>query len=180
MGDSETRHDLPAWFLAEAKVFLRIDHDLDDAAIAAMVRSAAGLCERYTGQMLLRREISETRASASEWQRLRARPVSAITGIVALANDGAQTAIPSEHYAVDIDGDSNGWFRLSGPLSSGRVMVEYTAGLANDWNDVPDALRQGILRLAAHLYTHRDAPDDGGPPAAVAALWRPYRRMQLA
>jgi len=30
------------------------------------------------------------------------------------------------------------------------------------------------------MFAHRDAPDDAGPPAVVAALWRPWRRMRLA
>jgi uncharacterized phiE125 gp8 family phage protein len=67
--------------------------------------------------------------------------------------------------------------RISGSTAA-RVAVE--AGLAEDWNGVPEPLRQGIVRLTAHLYAHRDAAGDAGPPAAVAALWRPWRRMRLA
>jgi hypothetical protein len=36
-----------------------------------------------------------------------------------------------------------------------------------------------VLRLVAHLFTSRDGPG-GDPPAAVTALWRPYRRLRLA
>ncbi|MFD1952261.1 head-tail connector protein [Sphingomonas arantia] len=43
--------------------------------------------------------------------------------------------------------------------------------------EVPAAVAQGIVRLAAHFHAHRD--DDAGPPAVVAALWRPYRQMRL-
>ena len=52
-------------------------------------------------------------------------------------------------------------------------------GLAADWNGIPEPLRQGIIRLVAHLYTHRDFADAGPPPTAVAALWRPWRRLRL-
>ena len=51
--------------------------------------------------------------------------------------------------------------------------------MAADQNDVPEPIRQGVLRLVAHLFTTRDG-SDGEPPAAVTALWRPYRRMKLA
>jgi hypothetical protein len=38
-----------------------------------------------------------------------------------------------------------------------------------------------VLRLAAHFYTYRtDAGAQAEPPAAVAALWRPWRRLRLA
>ncbi|HEX8445121.1 MAG TPA: head-tail connector protein [Sphingomonas sp.] len=43
--------------------------------------------------------------------------------------------------------------------------------------DMPAPVRQGIVRLAAYLYAHRD--DDAAPPAAVAALWRPFRQVRL-
>jgi uncharacterized phiE125 gp8 family phage protein len=59
------------------------------------------------------------------------------------------------------------------------MRVGYSAGIAEEWSGVPEPLRQGIVRLAAHLYTHRDSADDAGPPAVVTALWRPYRRMRL-
>ena len=37
---------------------------------------------------------------------------------------------------------------------------------------------QGVAMLAAHLFDHRES--DAVPPAAVAALWRPYRRLRLS
>jgi hypothetical protein len=43
---------------------------------------------------------------------------------------------------------------------------------------VPEPLRQGIVRLAAHLYAARGEVE-AVPPAAVAALWRPWRRVRL-
>jgi uncharacterized phiE125 gp8 family phage protein len=60
-----------------------------------------------------------------------------------------------------------------------RVQVSGMAGLASDENDVPEPIRQGVLRLVAHLFTVRDG-DGAEPPAAVTALWRPYRRMRLS
>ena len=81
-------------------------------------------------------------------------------------------------YAVDIDGRGEGWVRASS--GGGRVRVTAEAGLATGWSGLPGAIRQGAVRLAAHLFAHRDAADDAGPPAAVAALWRPYRRMRLS
>ena len=66
------------------------------------------------------------------------------------------------------------------PVAVARLRVGYHAGLAPDWPSLPEPLRQGIVRLVAHMFAHRDAPDDAGPPAVVAALWRPWRRMRLA
>ena len=70
--------------------------------------------------------------------------------------------------------------QLTSAIAQRRIAVAYRAGLAADWPSLPEALRQGAVRLVAHLHAHRDAGDDAGPPAAVAALWRPYRRMRLS
>jgi hypothetical protein len=53
------------------------------------------------------------------------------------------------------------------------------AVLPTAWAEVPPALGEGILRFAAHLYRDRDSASDSEPPAAVAALWRPYRTLKL-
>lgn len=52
------------------------------------------------------------------------------------------------------------------------------AALPLAWAEVPPALNEGILRFAAHLYRERDGAESE-PPAAVAALWRPYRVLRL-
>jgi uncharacterized phiE125 gp8 family phage protein len=93
--------------------------------------------------------------------------------------EAAGVALPSSSYAVDIDARDDGWVRVLDAGDATRVRVSGTAGLAMDENDVPEPIRQGVLRLVAHLFTARDG-DAGEPPAAVTALWRPYRRMRLA
>ena len=50
-------------------------------------------------------------------------------------------------------------------------------GGAESWEAVPAPLAHGVAMLAAHLFDHRES--DAMPPAAVAALWRPYRRVRL-
>ena len=67
---------------------------------------------------------------------------------------------------------------LERPGAAGRVRVHYSAGLAAHWDGVPEALRQGIVRLAAFGYSERSA--QAAVPAAVTALWRPWRRMVIA
>ena len=61
----------------------------------------------------------------------------------------------------------------------GAALLGGVEAMATDWNGIPEPLRQGIIRLAAHLFTHRDAADAGPPPTAVAALWRPWRRLRM-
>jgi uncharacterized phiE125 gp8 family phage protein len=59
------------------------------------------------------------------------------------------------------------------------VRASGAAGIAEDENGVPEPIRQGVLKLVAHLFAARDS-EGGEPPAAVTALWRPYRRLRLS
>lgn len=162
--------------LAEAKAYLRVESDAEDALIAGFVRTATALCEAFTGQMLLARGADDSIAGDGAWRRLAGAPVRGVDAVEALADDGAASALPDDGWASRIDASGEGWVRAIAP---GRARVTYRAGLADDWNGVPEPLRQGIARLVAHLHAVRDSPDDAGPPAAVAALWRPWRRVRL-
>lgn len=158
--------------LAECKAFLRLEHDDEDAVIAGFIRTAMALCEAFIGQWLIIREGEQRLAVDGGWQRIGAVPVVAVSGVVNAAGPLAGAAFES-----DIDVAGNGWVRLT-DLGTAPV-VRFRCGLGADWNGVPEPLRQGMIRLVVHLFTHRDAADAGPPPAAVAAMWRPYRRLRL-
>lgn len=161
--------------LAECKAYLRLERDDDDALIAGVIRTAMALCEAFIGQWLIVREGEQRLASDGGWQSLAALPVVSITGLY-----GMGSPAPGVAYETDIDVSGMGWVRLADADAISAPSVRFLAGIGRDWNDVPEPLRQGLIRLVAHLYTHRDAADAGAPPAAVAALWRPWRRLRLS
>ena len=162
--------------LDEVKAFLRAGHSEEDGLIAGFVRSAMATCEAFTGLALIERGVTEIVPASARWTRLTPTPVRAIEGVEAIGPDGTATPIAAEGFAVDIDAAGDGWVRVFG--LAGRVRVSFTAGLAADWNKVPEPLRQGIVRLAAHLYAAR-GESEGPPPVSVAALWRPWRRLRV-
>lgn len=164
----------------QVKAYLRVFGNDEDALIAGLVRSATELCEAFTRVTLVDRAIEETLPIRPTWTRLARAPVRTIAGVSILALSGAATPLPAEAYAIDIDAAGDGWVKLSRSAGAGRALVAYRAGLGADWSGVPEALRQGIVRMAAHLYAHRDREDGRGPPAAVTALWLPYRRLRLS
>lgn len=158
--------------LAEVKAYLRLEHGEDDGMLAGFVRTAMALCEAFTGQWLIVRVGVQRLDADTGWQRLGIAPVVEITGV-----DRADGSLPAADYETDIDAAGTGWVRLKAPIIGARATAR--AGLGDDWNDLPEPLRQGIIRLVAHLHAHRDAADAGPPPTAVAALWRPWRRLRL-
>ncbi|HEV2865929.1 MAG TPA: head-tail connector protein [Allosphingosinicella sp.] len=165
--------------LAEVKAYLRIETSDEDALLAGLIRSAADICEAFLGRLLIARRVDEVLAAPRAWTRLAAAPVRAIETVAALSVDGSAVALTTGAYAVDIDAAAEGWVRLLAPLEAKRVRVTYVAGLATDANGVGEAVRQGLIRLAAHLYVARDDIAASAPPAAVTALWRPSRRLRL-
>ncbi len=163
-----------------AKAFLRIENDLEDALVANLLAAAIRHVEGFTNLIVLRRTGVDRLAVSGAWQRLGVTPVHAITAVTGLPVEGEAFALPVGAYALDVDGSGDGWVRVTQPGAAVRVDVIVDAGLAAGWGDVPEPLRLAILRLTGHLYTYRDTAEDSGPPAAVAALLRPWRRMRLS
>lgn len=161
--------------VAELRAFLRIEGSQHDPELATHLRVATETCERFLGTPLLPRRLRERLQAATRWQPLGEASVRSIDAVHSVAGDGTMRAMRIEAWAIDIDSRGGGWVRLTGPDDAQVIAVDYVAGSAGDWNAVPETLRHGILRLAAHL--HVDA--DGVPPAAIAALWRPWRTMRL-
>ncbi len=164
--------------LAEAQAYARVETGEEEALLAALVRTASALCESFTGQVLVARPFEEMLALGYKWQRLSLTPVRAIEEVAAVWPDGSTRVLATSEFEVEVDGRGDGWVRAAGE-DARSLRVRGQAGLAIDTNGVPEPLRQGILRLVAHLFATRDGRD-GEPPAAVSALWRPYRRMRLA
>ncbi|HUG46422.1 MAG TPA: hypothetical protein VMK31_07945, partial [Sphingomicrobium sp.] len=138
-----------------------------------LIRTASALCEAFLGQMVIERRFNEVIPASSQWQRLEALPVRSIAEVTS-----GGIPVPLSAYATDIDSSGHGWVRITDPAIAGIVEVSGTAGIAASQNAVPEPIRQGVLRLVAHLFGSRDG-DRGEIPAAVTALWRPYRRMRL-
>lgn len=157
--------------LAAGKAQLRLATDADDALLVAFLESALGLAEQFTGQVLLARTMEARLLPDAGWQRLPAAPV---RGILAVTVGTPPVPLATDAYAVDIDAEAGGWVRIPG---AGPATVRFEAGLASDWAGLPAAIRQGVALLAAHLFEDRGGR--AAPPAAVTALWRPYRAVRL-
>ena len=168
----------PPVSLAEAQAYVRVETGEEEAVLAGLLRTASLMCEQFIGQALVERAFDETLRASSQWQRLGLTPVRSIIALALVADDQSETPLAAEDYAVDVDASGDGWVRLVRAAEGSVVRVQAVAGMASDGNGIPEPLRQGIIRLTAYLFNARDG-EGGEPPAAVTALWRPYRRMRL-
>ena len=162
--------------LAELKAFLRISVSDEDALLAGLVRAAAELCEAFIGRALIERTVEEV-AAATARIRLGTGPVRVIESVAGLDEAGTATLLATDAFAAAIDAAGEGLVTLRAPVAARRLRIIYRAGMAADWNGVPEMLRHGIIRLAAQYYLRRGETRDAEVPAAVTALWRPWRRL---
>lgn len=156
---SGTIEPMPAGVVAAAagavRALLRLDEGNEPAFVERVAGVALGLGESFCGQLLIERGVEERLGGSPDRQALSAVPVVAI-----LSGEGS------------VDCDGRGWVRMP----EGGV-VRYRAGLATGWATLPPEIAHGVAIMGAHLFDNRDAA--AVPPAAVAALWRAWRRMRL-
>ena len=164
--------------LDEVRSWLRLGTTIDDAVVAGLVRAATSICEAFIGQWLIRRAGEEVLPRDERGLRLSARPVLAVDGVALIGADGAAVPLGTDAWRARISRDGTAHLFVPDWGSADRARIGYRAGLADGVNAVPEAIRQGIVRLVQHLH---DARDGGGaaPPAAIAALWQPWRRVSL-
>jgi uncharacterized phiE125 gp8 family phage protein len=169
----------PIVSMSEAQAYVRIETGEEEALLAGLIRTASGLCEAFINQVVVARQFDCDLPASGCWERLPVTPVRSMSDIAAVHINGVATPVDASSYTLDIDFAGDGWVRIAQTIAGTRIRVTGSAGMADDENGVPEPIRQGVLRLVGHLFTSRDEPG-GEPPAAVTALWRPYRRMRLA
>lgn len=171
--------------LAEAKAHMRITHDADDDAIESLIRAARAMCEGYTGRALVSRGVSlYMDAWVQDIVALPLPPLQAVDAIRVYDAAGVAAAFPASSYAVDSKSQPARIMMTGAPPQPGQnlsgIEIAYTAGYG-DAADVPQPLKEGILRLVAHLYLNRgDAAETAIARAGAQHLFQPYRIMVLA
>ncbi|MBB6427525.1 hypothetical protein [Sphingopyxis sp. JAI128] len=177
MATSPIPGDVPV-SLNEARGWLRLGPSIEDAVVAQLLRAATGICEAYIGQWLIVRTAEETLPLRSGTARPTARPVIAAETVTLLTREGGETVLGAADYKLIREAGGAVQLVVAAPGEADRVRIAYRAGLADGVNAVPEAIRQGIVRMTQHLYDARDGTG-ATPPAVIAALWQPWRRLSL-
>jgi uncharacterized phiE125 gp8 family phage protein len=175
--------------LDEAKLYLRVDTNADDDAIAAMIASARTLFERETDRALLDQDwdfiLDRWPEPGCDGRRvidLPLGPVSAISEITVSDGAGGATDVPSSDYVADFAGGrltevAAGKWPLPRAAAAG-IRIAFTAGFGASAEDVPADIRGVLLALVGELYENRGGDLDLASPR-IAALLAPYRKVRL-
>jgi uncharacterized phiE125 gp8 family phage protein len=180
--------------LAQAKLYLRVDGDAEDAAIGLLISAARALFERETGLVLLEQvwewTLDHLPAPGVDGRRtleVPLGPVSAISDFVVRDGDGGEVDIPSTDYVLDLASQLPRLVEAKRALwpapkaAAAGIRLVFTAGFGADAENVPADIRQALLALIAETYDKRGLGEgelDLASPR-VAALVAPYRRARL-
>ena len=169
----------PAAALAELKAYLRIESSQEDALLAGLLRAATETVEAMLGLLLFEREVDERGVVGSGGMRLAAEPARSLVSVETVGAGGELAAVADG--TVRLRTGAHGEGRIEAPdLPDGAsIRVRYRAGMAADWNWVPEVLRLSVIRAAAHFHAHRDAPDEPGVPPAVRRMLAPWRARRI-
>jgi uncharacterized phiE125 gp8 family phage protein len=169
----------PAAALAELKVFLRIEDEREDALLAGLLRAATETIEAMLGLMLFEREVEERGTVSGGCLLLRAEPARSLVRADLLEHGQVVRELESGEAALVLGAHEVGRLVCAGLDDGAQLLVRLRAGLATDWNMVPEILRLCVVRAAAHFHAHRDSAEDGGLPPAVGRMLAPWRARRL-
>jgi len=174
--------------LAEAKAYLRLQHDSEDALLAGLVRAAREEVERSTGVALI---DQHWRMTLDDWPdsaivAIARFPVKEITAVTAYGSEGEAWAVDPGTYTLDAASRPARLYFESRPeplrVLNG-VEIDFVAGYGEAGTDVPDLLRRAILLLTAHWFEFRGqfqpADQPVGYPDAYERLIAGYRTRRL-
>ena len=102
----------------------------------------------------------------------------AVDAVALIGIDGGEAVLAADAWDAVISRDGTARVTLHQTSGAVRARLSYRAGIAAEANGIPEAIRQGIVRMTQHLHDARDGAP-ATPPAAIAALWQPWRRMTL-
>lgn len=172
--------------LVEAKAFLRLDADAEDALVTTLIAAARLHVEGTTGRALVRQGW---RAVLDAWPAGRAvtlpvAPLLELTEIRVFDEQDDEHVISIGQFQAELGvvparlllpGTVSGMPELRERLG---IEIDHVAGFGNA-ADVPRDLKQAVLALVAHWFEHRDAVADAAAPAGFDRLVAGYRQVRL-
>ena len=176
--------------LADAKLYLRVEHDDDDDLIAALIAGSRIHVEARTRRALITQSWRLVRDAWPASGRLEILPVplASLTAARIYLADGSTQSIDPSAFIIDKSAaPALLAFGNGAPPAPGRALagieIDVTVGYGAAGTNVPEALRQAIRLLVAHWYENRGVAAIGETvaplPASVEALIAPYRVLSL-
>ena len=162
------------------------DAEQDDL-LKDTLRAAIAAVEGRTGKALLVRSFIW---SVSAWrdlarQTLPVAPVVELHRLAIVDRTGKASVVDPGRYVLERDAHrprlaSTSLFLPTIPVE-GHAEIDFDAGYARGWDELPADLARAVFLLAAHYYEHRSegASTTGPMPYGVTSLLDRYRNVRL-
>lgn len=153
--------------LAEAKAYLRVDSDDENALIRSLIAAGTTMAEAYavrqfiTGTYTLKCDDFPDLFGPIVLPRT---PFQSLTSIQYVGTGGTVTTLSTDYYETNSDDVSakvvlkpnQEWPEVQSEKYE-AVTVTYVAGYGDTPADVPETARTAVLLLVGHLYENREA-----------------------
>jgi uncharacterized phiE125 gp8 family phage protein len=169
----------PPFDLESLKLFMRVDHDIEDSLIEEMGRTAAAEIEKFAQIALLNQTIRITLFDPSLGNGL-SLPI----GPVALDHTPTVTIEGVSFTDFDFEGGIRPYLRWQSDWSfstssPARVVIEYEAGFGEAASSIPPDLMQALKDQTAMHYEGRGPDDIRATSPHMARIAARYRGVQL-
>jgi hypothetical protein len=188
------------------------DNVVDDALLFGLIRTATQTCEDFTRRSLITQTwtlwmdrfsampepwwdgvrqgaLSEI-TGCRRWIEVGKAPIQSVTHIKTYDDTDTAATMSTSDYMVDTVSKPARIALRNGKTWPATVLrpvngieIQFIAGHGDNESSVPQALRQGILKLCVHLYENREQVNIGNIvnviPYGVEALWGPYKVISL-
>jgi uncharacterized phiE125 gp8 family phage protein len=175
--------------LAEAKDYLRIAYEGEDALVAGLIGAARSRIEELARVAMISRTL---RVTLDQWPQrtmetrvfhLPVRPAGELVAVKVYDAEAEPETVTDRFTLAPGRAARLVWTSGQFPRPRARangIEIDYAAGFGEEPDDVAEGLRLAVKRLVAHAYHSRDGGMINGPlPEDVAGLISPWRRVSL-
>lgn len=163
------------------------EDSLQDSVLRGFLRAAIAAIEARTGKVLIERAFSLV---LSGWQNAMSQafpvaPITAVTEVNVVDRLGQEAPVSADTYWLEQDTHRPRLkpraLLLPTLPQDGSVRIQFTAGFAAEFGDIPADLAQAVFLLAAHYYEFRNetALSSGCMPFGVSSLIERYKSLRL-
>lgn len=162
--------------LAEAKLYLRVDHDYEDLLINDLIVTARLTAEEWLKRSLVTQSWKLAYdACLPENVALPMGPVNSITTVTVINRDNTTQEIDGNTYYLNAARDA---LVFDSSVIGFRIEIVYSAGFGAA-SSVPRPIKQGMLAHIAGMYDNRADPEYAILPAQAISLYMPFRGVVL-
>lgn len=168
--------------LDEAKLHLRVDSNVEDALINALIKAARSQVENDTWRSLITQtwKLNMDSSEVKTFTGVTKSPIQSITHIKYFDINVVQQTLSTGSYQADILNEPtrikiNQMPQMADQMNAMEIQFVSGYGVAAS---VPQELKEAMLLLIAHWYEHREAVTVGNMkklPNGYDALITPYK-----